>query len=82
MAASPTARPAPFFRPFDFLDRGILLAESALSFVIVITMVLVAFLAAAAQLLGIDHPLLVRSVDVQMHGTIWAAFLGASFATR
>ncbi len=33
--AAPTAKPAPFLKPLDLLDRGVLLAESALSFVVV-----------------------------------------------
>ena len=40
--AAPTAKPAPFLRPLDVLDRGVLLAESALSLVIVVTMLFAA----------------------------------------
>jgi len=40
--AAPTAKPAPFLRPLDVLDRGLLLAESALSLVIVVTMLFAA----------------------------------------
>jgi len=45
-------------------------------------MVLVAFIDSAAALLGIRHPWLHSASDILLHGTIWAAFLGASFATR
>lgn len=151
--AAPTAKPAPFLRPLDRLDRGVLLAESSLSVVIVVFMLFAAVsesafrviqnwpgvarigLCAAIWLLlvglklsgaptepapaeallkrflGKDLPRqaavtqavlffvpvaialgaltewLMRAVlpvasDVLLHGTIWAAFLGASFATR
>src|SRR5687768_14296666 len=80
--AAPTARPAPFLKPLDVLDRGVLLAESALSLVIVTAMVLSAVAEAAAGAIGIQHDSLKYASDVLMHGTIWAAFLGASFATR
>jgi C4-dicarboxylate transporter DctM subunit len=151
--AAPTAKPAPFLRPLDRLDRGVLLAESSLSLVIVVFMLFAAVseslfrviqnwpgvarigLCAAIWLLlvglklagaptepapaeglikrflGKDLPRrvavnqavkmfapvaialgaltewLMRAVlpvasDVLLHGTIWAAFLGASFATR
>jgi C4-dicarboxylate transporter, DctM subunit len=151
--AAPTAKPAPFLRPLDRLDRGVLLAESSLSLVIVVFMLFAAVsesafrviqnwpgyarvgLCAAIWLLlvglklsgapsepapaeglikrlrGVDLPRseavrqaigmfaplaivlgaatewLMRAVlpfasDVLLHGTIWAAFLGASFATR
>ena len=88
--AAPTAKPAPFLRPLDLLDRGFLLGESALSLVIVMVMVLVAVADAATQILGrfsprvqaFMLPLTSVSGDVMQHGTLWAAFLGASFATR
>jgi tripartite ATP-independent transporter DctM subunit len=151
--AAPTARPAPFLKPIDLLDRGVLLAESALSFVVVGFMLfaavseslfrviaawptparaglaaalwfllpalklaapegegtraqtlakrlfkvdvphgaamqkLLVVLAPAAIALGFVTERLMRAVlplagDVLMHGTMWAAFLGASFATR
>lgn len=80
--AAPTARPAPFLRPLEVLDRGILLAEVSLSLVLVGLMVLVAVVDSIAALLGFHHPWLRFSSDVLLHGTIWAAFLGASFATR
>ena len=40
--AAPTAKPAPFLRPLDRLDRGVLLAESSLSVVIVVFMLFAA----------------------------------------
>ncbi|MDP3214310.1 MAG: TRAP transporter large permease subunit [Deltaproteobacteria bacterium] len=151
--AAPTAKPAPFLRPLDRLDRGVLLAESALSLVIVVFMLFaavsesafrviqnwhlvariglcaalwlmlvglklsgaptepapaeglvkrllgkdlprraavnqaIAMFAPAAIVLGAATEWLMRAVlpiasDVLLHGTIWAAFLGASFATR
>lgn len=80
--AAPTARPAPFIRPLELLDRGVLLAEVSLSLVIVGLMVLVAFIDSTAALLGLRHPWLHAAPDVLLHGSIWAAFLGASFATR
>ncbi|MDB4932550.1 MAG: TRAP-type C4-dicarboxylate transport system, large permease component, partial [Myxococcaceae bacterium] len=40
--AAPTAKPAPFLRPLDRLDRGVLLAESSLSLVIVVFMLFAA----------------------------------------
>ena len=151
--AAPTAKPAPFLRPLDRLDRGVLLAESALSLVIVVFMLFaavsesafrviqnwhlgariglcaalwlllvglklsgaptepapaeglvkrllgkdlprraavyqsIAMFAPVAIVLGAATEWLMRAVlpiasDVLLHGTIWAAFLGASFATR
>lgn len=80
--AAPSGRPAPFLRPLDLLDRGVLLAESSLSLVIVAVMVLAAVAESLAGLAGYRSELLDRASDVLMNGTIWAAFLGASFATR
>ncbi len=84
--AAPTAKPAPFLRPLDVLDRGILLAESSLSVVIVIVMVLAAVLdtiaGALQSMAGIQVTFAQGAGDLLMNGTIWAAFLGASFATR
>ncbi len=151
--AAPTAKPAPFLRPLDRLDRGVLLAESSLSLVIVVFMLFAAVSESAfriiqnwstfariglcaaiwlllvglklsgapnepapaegllKRLLGKELPRrvavnqavmmfvpvafglgaltewLMRAVlpiasDVLLHGTMWAAFLGASFATR
>src|SRR6187399_1798295 len=80
--AAPTAKPAPFLRPLDVLDRGILLAEASLSLVVVGVMVLVAIIESTATLFHISHPALDSASDVLMHGTIWAALLGASYATR
>jgi tripartite ATP-independent transporter DctM subunit len=80
--AAPTAKPARFLRPLDVVDRGVLLAETSLCFVVVGVMVLFAVAASAAELFGIQNALLQSASDVLLHGTIWAAFLGASFATR
>jgi tripartite ATP-independent transporter DctM subunit len=82
--AAPTAKPAPFLAPLDLVDRGILLAEGALSVVIVIAMVLAAVLGTVAAILTKwDIHLGLRGTDdLLMNGTMWAAFLGASFATR
>jgi len=80
--AAPTAKPARFLRPLDVLDRGILLAETSLCLVVVGIMVLFAVVASAAELFGIQSAFLQSTSDVLLHGTIWAAFLGASFATR
>src|SRR5262249_45263639 len=80
--AAPTAKPAPFLRPLDVLDRGLLLAEASLSLVVVVVMVLVAVVESTATLLHFSHPWLHAAPDVLMHGTICAALLGASYATR
>ncbi|HEX5097996.1 MAG TPA: TRAP transporter large permease subunit [Polyangiaceae bacterium] len=80
--AAPTAKPAPFLRPLDVLDRGILLAEASLSLVVVGVMLLVAIIESTATLFHLSHPALDSASDVLMHGTIWAALLGASYATR
>lgn len=80
--AAPSAKPAPFLKPLDLVDRGILLAESSLSVVISLVMIAFGVASAIGAVAGIQHPLLRASGDVLMHGTIWAAFLGASFATR
>jgi tripartite ATP-independent transporter DctM subunit len=80
--AAPTAKPARFLRPLDVLDRGILLAETSLCLVVVGIMVLFAVVASAAELFGFQSAFLQSVSDVLLHGTIWAAFLGASFATR
>jgi len=80
--AAPTARPAPFLRSLDIIDRGVLLAEVSLSLVLVGAMVLVAFVDSVAALVGLQHPMFRSASDVLLHGTVWAAFLGASFATR
>jgi len=84
--AAPTAKPAPFLKPLDVLDRGILLAESSLSVVVVIVMVLAAVLdtlsGALQSIAGVQVTFAQGAGDVLMNGTIWAAFLGASFATR
>lgn len=151
--AAPTTKPAPFLRPLDVLDRGVLLAESSLSLVTVALMLFAAVAESAGRvispwsvsqrallwgslwlfLVGMklsgppDEPspaeglikrfrnvtlprrtavfqtiiaftpialglgflteslarwLIPYASDVLMHGTLWAAFLGASFATR
>ncbi|MEZ4411040.1 MAG: TRAP transporter large permease subunit [Polyangiales bacterium] len=151
--AAPTAKPAPFLRPLDILDRGVLLAESSLSLVTVGLMLFAAVSESAwrvigpwpvagrallwgaiwlllvglklsgapdepapaealmKRLRGVELPrrsavlqsvagfvpvavalgfatealaraLIPYASDVLMHGTLWAAFLGASFATR
>ncbi|MFO0682680.1 MAG: TRAP transporter large permease subunit [Sandaracinus sp.] len=80
--AAPSAKPAPFLKPLDLVDRGILLAESSLSVVIVLVMVVFGVADGVGSMLHIQHPLLRAAGDVLMHGTVWAAFLGASFATR
>ncbi len=80
--AAPSAKPAPFLKPLDLVDRGILLAESSLSVVIVLVMVVFGVADGIGSMLQIQHPLLRAAGDVLMHGTVWAAFLGASFATR
>src|SRR5688572_1250073 len=80
--AAPTAKPAPFWKPLDLIDRGILLAESSLSVVIVLVMILMGVAAAIGGIFSIQNPVIRAAGDVLMHGTVWAAFLGASFATR
>jgi C4-dicarboxylate transporter DctM subunit len=80
--AAPTAKPAPFLKPLDLIDRGILLAESSLSVVVVLVMVVMGVAQAIAGIVEFQHPLIRAATDVLMHGTVWAAFLGASFATR
>jgi tripartite ATP-independent transporter DctM subunit len=97
--ATPSAKPAPFLKPIDTIDRGVLLAESALSLVVVVSMVAMAVGESAKGLIVMAltkwaSQALVDSFsqrtasfsryasDFLMHGTLWAAFLGASFATR
>ncbi|UJR86619.1 TRAP transporter large permease subunit [Sandaracinus amylolyticus] len=80
--AAPSAKPAPFLKPLDLIDRGVLLAESSLSVVIVLVMITLGVASALGSFFGIQHPILRAADDVLMHGTVWAAFLGASFATR
>jgi C4-dicarboxylate transporter DctM subunit len=80
--AAPSAKPAPFLKPLDLADRGLLLAESSLSVVIVMVMVLMGVAQTIGSIFQVQHPFLRAATDVLMHGTVWAAFLGASFATR
>jgi TRAP-type C4-dicarboxylate transport system permease large subunit/TRAP-type C4-dicarboxylate transport system permease small subunit len=80
--AAPTAKPAPFLRPLDLLDRGILLAESSLCLVVVAMMVLVAVIDAAFGKYISSQSIRAAMGEAPMHATLWAAFLGASFATR
>lgn len=97
--AAPTSKPAPFLKPLDLVDRGLLLAESSLSLVIVLAMVAMAVGESGVRLVAmaltkwgtqasVDSFLQKTSTfvryagDFLMHGTLWAAFLGASFATR
>ena len=80
--AAPSAKPAPFLKPLDILDRGILLAESSLSVVIVAVMIVMGVIAAAGAAFQIQNPITEAGGEVLMNGTVWAAFLGASFATR
>lgn len=80
--AAPSARPAPFLKPLDVLDRGVLLAESSLSVVIVAVMVAMGVVGFFGSAFSIQNDVTRAVDDVLMHGTIWAAFLGASFATR
>jgi TRAP-type C4-dicarboxylate transport system permease small subunit len=80
--AAPSAKPAPFLKPLDLLDRGVLLAESSLSVVIVAVMIAMGVIGAAGALLSIQNDVTRAVDDVLMNGAIWAAFLGASFATR
>jgi tripartite ATP-independent transporter DctM subunit len=97
--AAPSAKPAPFLKPIDTIDRGVLLAESALSLVVVVAMVGMAVGESATRLIAMaltkwgsqalvdtfsqkSAPFSRYAGDFLMHGTLWAAFLGASFATR
>jgi tripartite ATP-independent transporter DctM subunit len=97
--AAPSSKPAPFLKPLDLVDRGLLLAESSLSLVVVLAMVAMAVGESGVRLTAlaltkwgtqatVDGFLqktasFVRYAgDFLMHGTLWAAFLGASFATR
>ncbi|GAB4211649.1 MAG: hypothetical protein OHK0013_33590 [Sandaracinaceae bacterium] len=80
--AAPSAKPAPFLKPLDLLDRGILLAESSLSVVIVAVMIAMGVIGAAGAAFSIQNDVTRAVDDTLMNGTIWAAFLGASFATR
>src|ERR1044071_988287 len=84
--AAPSAKPAPFYRWVDYLDTSVLLAENAICVVVVGVMVLAAVPAVGnivAQLLGTQLGAWAQRLDdVLLNGTIWAAFLGASFATR
>ncbi|MDP3276470.1 MAG: TRAP transporter large permease subunit [Deltaproteobacteria bacterium] len=97
--AAPGSKPAPFLKSLDFIDRSVLLAESALSVIVVLAMVFMAVGESATRLIALaltrfSTPETVTSFlsrtgpfarvagDFLMHGTLWAAFLGASFATR
>ncbi len=97
--AAPSSKPAPFLKPVDTIDRGVLLAESALSLVVVVAMVGMAVGESATRLIAMaltkwasqasldsflqkSAPVSRYAGDFLMHGTLWAAFLGASFATR
>jgi tripartite ATP-independent transporter DctM subunit len=80
--AAPSAKPAPFLKPLDLLDRGVLLAESSLSVVIVAVMIAMGVIGAAGAAFSIQNDITRAVDDTLMNGTIWAAFLGASFATR
>lgn len=80
--AAPSAKPAPFLKPLDLLDRGLLLAESSLSVVVVAVMVAMGVIGAFGSALSIQNDITRAVDDVLMNGAIWAAFLGASFATR
>ena len=80
--AAPSAKPAPFLKPLDLLDRGVLLAESSLSLVIVAVMIAMGVIGAVSSALSFQNDVTRAVDDVLMNGTIWAAFLGASFATR
>jgi tripartite ATP-independent transporter DctM subunit len=80
--AAPSAKPAPFLKTIDVIDRGVLLAESSLSVVIVLAMIAMGVADALGSIFQVQHPLVRAANNVLMHGTIWAAFLGASFATR
>jgi C4-dicarboxylate transporter DctM subunit len=80
--AAPSAKPAPFLQPLDLIDRGILLAESSLSVVIVLVMVVMGVAEAIGNALSIQNDVTRAANGALMNGTVWAAFLGASFATR
>jgi C4-dicarboxylate transporter DctM subunit len=97
--AAPSSKPAPFLKPLDTLDRGVLLAESALSLVVVVAMVAMAVGESGTRIIAMaltkwgsqgavdgflqkTGPFVRYAGDFLMHGTLWAAFLGASFATR
>lgn len=97
--AAPSAKPAPFLKPLDTVDRGVLLAESAMSLVVVVGMVAMAVGESATRLIALaltkfSSPATLDAFmqktatftryagDFLMHGTLFAAFLGASFATR
>lgn len=97
--AAPSSKPAPFLKPVDTLDRGILLAESALSVVVVVAMVAMAVGESAKTLIALGLSKWAAQAtfdkfssgtatfsryagDFLMNGTLFAAFLGASFATR
>ncbi len=80
--AAPSAKPAPFLAPLDVVDRGLLLAESSLSIVVVAVMVAMGVVGAIGSAFSVQNALTHAVDDVLMNGTIWAAFLGASFATR
>ena len=80
--AAPSAKPAPFLKPLDLVDRGLLLAESSLSVVVVLVMITMGVLGAAGAAFSIQNDVTRAVDDALMNGTVWAAFLGASFATR
>jgi C4-dicarboxylate transporter DctM subunit len=67
---APTARPAPFLKPLDRLDRGVLLAESALS------LVTVGFMLFAAVSESTSRVLQNTSARALVAATLWALALG------
>lgn len=74
--AAPGAKPAPFLKPLDLVDRGVLLAESALSLVIVVLMLFAAVSDSSIKL--IQHlPLVVRA---GIAAALWLTLVGLKFA--
>ena len=74
--AAPTAKPAPFLKPLDLLDRGVLLAESALSLVIVVLMLFAAVSDSSIKLIQ-NLPLVVRAGAI---GGLWLLLFGLKLA--
>lgn len=74
--AAPTAKPAPFLKPLDLLDRGVLLAESALSLVIVVLMLFAAVSDSSIKLIQ-NLPLVARA---GVCGGLWLLLVGLKLA--
>lgn len=74
--AAPTARPAPFLKPLDRLDRGVLLAESALSTVTVALMLFAAVSESAFRVIQTSP----TALRVGLCAALWLLLVGLKLA--